>query len=391
MSEVTAPEVITAATIAGWTATEMRKAMQDPTKAAEIERILSGVAAAEEVAAAEAQAAVDKADAAATGAVKAAADLAAEIAAAETQRLAEEKAIADAKIIADAKAIEDAKPKKFIKKFQATDEDGNPLGSPTYLEAASQAELDEKWENSYNHAVRAYHRLRKQKTTFKSAEEPVAKPLTDEQLLAATEDLDSKDPQKRLQAVRKIASAESEAEKAKAREAEQAAIGARESYLFMTRHRDDFNPCEANGKIIGEYLKANDLSWTADNLELAFIATESQLAPVVATAPAVQTPVTPATPAANPAVTPVATPVAATPVVPATPEAPAVAAIPLTPTPRPGVNGGFVPGSTFSGQPVVVAPGLTKATIGAWSAQEMRKHMANPVTRAEIDRVLSGK
>jgi hypothetical protein len=48
---------------------------------------------------------------------------------------------------------------------------------------------------------------------------------------------------------------------------------------FMRLHAQDFAPCEANASIIANYVTANKLDWTLDDLEIAFEAVQSQLAP----------------------------------------------------------------------------------------------------------------
>jgi hypothetical protein len=51
---------------------------------------------------------------------------------------------------------------------------------------------------------------------------------------------------------------------------------------WLADHKEDYQPSGENSKIIGDWLKANgDLELSYDNLEAAFHATKSQLAPVV--------------------------------------------------------------------------------------------------------------
>ncbi len=269
----------------------------------------------------------------------------------EAQRQAAEKA-AQEKAAQEAEA---AKNKRWVIDFQARDEAGNPIGAKTHLEAPTQEELIEKMKTSYEHAVRAIARLKKQKPTFRQPEPAVV--ITQEQLDAAAEDLKSSDASKRAAAVRTIAAQESSAERAKAVKAQQEASESKESLDFLRRHVGEYYICDANTRALSEFMQDNNLEWTADNLDIAFGNLETQLAqdpnkvkaPVQEPAPVAA--VNPAPLAAAVAPT-VATTVPAAPVTPV-PQAVPVAAAPAasvnTPTRRPGVNGGLVPGTTSSG------------------------------------------
>jgi hypothetical protein len=219
--------------------------------------------------------------------------------------------------------------------------------------------------------------------------------MSDAELIQAAEDLKSEDREKSDAADRKLRA------DAILKQQQQLALdreNARQkevAFEFMTRHVDDYNRCEANAKILSGYLKDNDLEWTVDNLELAFAATESQLAPRPAPVAAVPEP----KPADNPPVevpqapAPVAV-AAITPAAPAaaeTPVAPAPAANPQAPAARPGVNSGLIPGQMSAVRPVDKPVGLTKKDIKNWTPEQMRKEMKNPARRAEIERVLNGR
>jgi hypothetical protein len=307
-----------------------------------------------------------------------------DIAAADAQKKAE-----DLRVAAEQEAARKAaEPKKFVIDYQVKDEEGNPIGRPTHLEAINQEELIEKIKEAHVQATRAFHRLKKQKVSFK--EQPVVQApvqTSDAELLAYMKDLKSDDPQKQLDAVRKVQKFEAEkvqtesdqkiAELNELRRQEQV------SYQFLTRHQKDFNNCEANIKLIRDYFEENELAWTSDNLEISFHALESELAPVVApVAPAV-----PANPAPAPAlvITAPATPLAVQPVV----IVPAPVTPPVNPaviTPRPGVNGGLVPGQSSGGRPVIAAPkGLSVEEIRSWDGPTMRAKMRNPAIRAQIE------
>jgi hypothetical protein len=153
----------------------------------------------------------------------------------------------------------------------------------------------------------------------------------------------------------------------------------------MRNHVEDFNPCKANADILSSYLETNELDWTVDNLEVAFVASESQLAPKQK--PAVRE-IEPTVVDNTPA--PVAT-VAPAPAVAAVPteQVHEPAAVPNTPAPaRRLPNGGLEPGQFSGTKPSVKPAGLTKEDIKKWSGPEMRKRMRDPKQRAEIYRVL---
>jgi hypothetical protein len=172
------------------------------------------------------------------------------------------------------------------------------------------------------------------------------------------------------------------------------------SLAFLRSHINDFNNCKANVEMIAKYLEENKLEWTTDNLELAFVAKESELAPV-------ERPVAPVVPA-NPVVTVTPTvvavpaaPVVTAPVVPAAPVVvqPVVAApAPVTPpanpvviAPRPGVNAGIIPGQNSGIRPAAQPTGLTAEEIKSWDAATMRKNMKNPSMRAQIEKFVADR
>jgi hypothetical protein len=303
------------------------------------------------------------------------------------EALVAEKAEADKKAI-EAKAVADAeaaKKKKFVVEYQATDESGAPIGNKTHLEATSQEELIEKMKTAHIQAVRAFTRLKNQKVTFKK-EEPITLPMSDAERIEVAKDLKAEDPAKAADAVKKLMNEELDKERAKAREAEEKANGERVSYQFMKNHMSDFNPCEANAQIIGNYIKENNLAWTVDNLEIAFANVESQLAPrevpptpqpVAVVQPVVEIP-------AAPVVEIPVAPVAVAPVVEPASVVPPPAARP--PQPRPGVNTGVVPGESLSGaRPSNTKPGLTMKDIAKMSADEFRKAKRDPAFMKQLE------
>lgn len=306
-------------------------------------------------------------------------------AAAETERLAAEQTEAQRVAEEQEAARKAAEPKKFVADYQVKDEDGNPIGRPTHLEAATEEELRGKIIEAHVQATRAFHRLKKQKVSFKDQQPQVVVPAqsSDAELLAFMKDLKSDDPQKQLDAVRKVQKVETDRSKAEADQkiAELNELRRQEqvSYKFLVQHQKDFYNCEANIALIKSYFQDNELAWTSDNLEIAFHALELELAPVESAAPIVP---------ANPApVAPVvqATPVVVQPVVIA-PVPPALPANPVVAAPRPGVNGGIVPGQNSGSRPAATAPqALTAEEIKSWSPQTMRSNMRNPAKRAQIE------
>lgn len=314
-----------------------------------------------------------------------------DIEAAATAKAAEDKAEADRIAAEEAAkaAAEAAKPKKIVVEYQARDEAGNPIGRPTHLEAASWEEMSEKQKTAHIEATRALDRLKKRKeTAIPKKEEVVPARMTDEEAIAVAEQLRSDDPDVALAAQRKIDADAILKERLSARQEKEDARQEKESFIFMKRHLTDFYPCTANGAVLSNYLSENKLEWNADNLEIAFAATESQLAPVPeAPAPVVQEPVPPVE-----NTTATAPPAEAAPVAPVVPAAPPAAAInpPAAPV-RKVPNGGIVPGETLTGRTQVAKPaGLTMKDIAKWDGPTMRKEMeSSPKKRAEIMRVVS--
>lgn len=285
-------------------------------------------------------------------------------------------------------------PNKLVVEYQIRDEEGNPIGRPTHLEAETQQELIDKMKEAHTQATRAFHRLKKQKVQslrdVNSQQAPAASPqMTDVELLAAVKDLKSDDPKVALEAHRKLNKAEQDRIQAEAdvrvATAEELARQKAVSFAFLSRHQNDFNNCAANIKLIEDYFKDNELPWTLDNLEIAFHALENELAsvaaPVVSAPPANPVPAAETVPATLAAVQ--AQPVPAAPVTPVPPTNPVPA------QPRPGVNGGIVPGQNSAVRPASTPQGLTMDQINSWDAPTMRAKMRNPQLRTEIERVVA--
>jgi hypothetical protein len=271
-------------------------------------------------------------------------------------------------------------PIKFVQDYQVRDEDGSPIGRPTHLEASSQEELIEKMKEAHIQATRAFHRLKCQKiTAIKEPQAAVPAPVSsDAELLAAIKDLKSDDPAVALAAHRKINAVDQAKKDAETAELQRQS---KVSLDFLAAHKHDYNNCEANTKELAAYFTEHKLQWTADNLEVAFhdLTDSLKLAPVLQ---------------ANPVpvvaqVTPPVTPVPQVPVV--APVVPAAVLNPAPPAPRPGVNGGIVPGQNSGLRPQgnAAPQGLTMAEIHSWDGPTMRAKMRIPQLRAEIERVVA--
>lgn len=377
----------TKADILTWPASEMLKRMRDPEDRAEIERIFN-------------EPEVDPAIAEAA---------AAEAAAIEAQRVADElKAAEDAE-----PPVEEVAPvvvptvvhKKLIVEYQATDPgSGQPIGRPTHLETVyiegdkeslikAYEEMSEKQKTAHINATQALENIKKRKITLKDETPVPAKiGLTEEEVKQLASELDD-DPEKaakKAEAIRKLSNADAtEQREREAAEAKELALVERATYSFMKKHLTDFYQCQANSDIITNWIVDNKMAWTEDNLEAAFEANESNLAPVPrpeiipAQVPVVvQTPpVVPVQPIEN--IAPPAAPiVAAIPVEVATPVAPANPVAPARRLP----NGGLQPG-TMTGRPLVNAPavGPTKQDILKMPRDEYKQKIRDPKFRAMVN------
>ena len=263
---------------------------------------------------------------------------------------------------------------KIIKTYQARDESGNPIGRPTYLEAKNWAELSVKQQNAHEHAVRFGERVKKQQITKKADVAPV-QTLSDAELQKLQDELKSEDRDVAAKAAEQVRRNDETKKFAEADKAIEGARQAKVSYAFLTKHVNDYNNCQANNKLLSDYIHDNKLEWTEDNLEAALIAVESQLAEKEQPAPVVPANPVPVTPA--PVVPPPAT--VATPVPPAVPNNPA------PPAARPGVNGGLIPGDQSAPRPSSQPKGLTKEDVQKMSREEFRRRMKDPKFQAEVN------
>jgi hypothetical protein len=315
----------------------------------------------------------------------------------ETARIAEENL---ALLAAGITVYRDTAGKivKLVQEYQADDGHGNRVGRPTHLEARNWIELAGKQKEAHTQATRAFHRLKDQKTTFRKPVDPIRIPdvplMSEQERIQAAQDLNSDDETVVLKADRKLRAdqimRDQRNEAIRAEEKRQANVNDE----FKSRHLHDFFPCQANAKLISDYIKENDLLWTVDNLELAFAATEPQQVPVKG--PDVEE----IAPTANPVevlraqqevqIQPTAQEIQpAQAAVEAQPVVPAAAPNPPVPTRRPGVNAGLVPGQPSGQRPVTQPAGLTMKEIMKWTGDQMKKERANPARRAEIDRVIA--
>jgi hypothetical protein len=316
-----------------------------------------------------------------------------EVAAAQPVELVPEP-LDNAALLAEAQRLADAAvpvpvvpvvPQKIVVDYQVTDDEGNPIGRPTHLEAANWEEMSIKQKEAHTQATRAFYRLKSQKITFKQPAPVVPAELSDAAILNAIRDLKSEDPKTALAAVRAIN--KTEADRAKA-EADAALASERElrrqeyvSNQFLRAHQHDFNPCQANIKLFEGYFNEHQLAWTVDNLEIALQALDNELAPVVKPA----APTAPVNP--PPVVQPTPTTVAAQPVVQPVVTVPALVPAPVNPpalATRPGVNGGLVPGQNSAPRPAPKTSKLTDEEVRSWDGKTMRDKMKNPTLRAEI-------
>lgn len=325
-----------------------------------------------------------------------------ELAALAQREAAAAQAEIDRKATEAAEAAAAAKPKKFVREYQVRDDKGNALGRPTHLEASTMEELLDKMQLAHENATRFAHRMKN--VTLKPA--PAPKVLSDDEITAiAKQSIEDGDPTKATENIRVAVEQKANdrlsaiaQEKAKAEELTLQLNGKIIAYEFMQKHVNDFNPCEANSLVIGEYLDEHNLQFTLDNLEAAFAdlsRQENKLAPVirqetsvaVASNPPAAAATTVPPSAAIPAVTtePVvdSTPVTAPPAA-SQPAAAATASTPATATNqpaarRPGVNGSLPPGSLSAERPA----GQSQ-TLGRKELLKVMKDMDPEILRKKL-------
>ena len=336
---------------------------------------------------------------------------AAELAAAQVvaDRLVAEAAQAEA----DRLAAEAAQPKqKIIQEYQVRDSRGNPVGSPTHLEADTWEEMAGKIRNCHEHAVAALERWKNRKTLEAAEKRPAPIVLpTDDELLEAAKAVDTeKDPVKKLAALKKIASAQPLAAQKKAEELQSYIDGQNASVEFLRDHQHDYYNCQANTNQLLDYIKQHDLKWNRANMELAFQELEPKLAEIprqpvpAAVAPASVQPVEPVV-SVQPVVQPVqqvvapanTVAVAATVVAPPTASAAVAAPTPVAPavannTPAAVVKipaSGIEPGSLHGARPSAASrpTGLTMQDVHKATAAQFNKWTKDPIYRAQLTKL----
>lgn len=399
--------------ILAWSPAEMKRQMQIPGRIAEIEAVLNSPE--NQTPEEQAAAALEE-----TERLAAEAAAAAEVVPQQTDEeiLQEQQAVQQAAVDAQAVQQEQAEREallkaagitvetdsngrvvKIVQKYQAKDERDNPIGEPTYLQAKSWEELAVKQQTAHINATRFGERMkRKAERQPATPRAPEPKAMTDEELTALVEAARGEDPKVAAQAMRKIASDEAnvqlQVETAKA----QAAVM---TTNWMRKHMFDFNPCLANSNQIISYIEGDNpegtaLEYNEANLDAALEARTEQGKLASVTIPERFLP------AAQPTINPAPTqPVTAEPVVPAVqpstvaPTAPVVPAarpnVPAVVVPRPGVNGGLVPGAQSGVRQTAQPKGLTRAEVIAWSPAQMKIEMKKPGRKAEIERVMNAK
>lgn len=336
----------------------------------------------------------------------------------EEAAIAADHARADAQAAADAAAAPPAvevppapvapappvAPQKIVIDYQVADENGAPIGRPTHLEGFTPEEIYGKFKAAHINAVRYAERMKRAKV--QGAQSHIERQQTQQAAATSQAEADiamqeaAKDVTKLPDAVKKITAAD-RAQKIADETAKQHGLIVAE--LWLADHKEDFVVCDANNKIIGEWIKSagpngTPLEWTYDNLELAFEANKARLAKPTHVAPVVET----SAPSADnpPAVAPeVAAPAPIAPVAPTTTEpasnveAPASqpASATTAPTPvaatntpaarRPGVNGSLPPGSLSAQRPSASQEPVASTKI---QLLEEIKHMTPAEYRSKL-------
>src|SRR5258708_7324027 len=162
---------------------------------------------------------------------------------------------------------------KIVVEYQATDEQGNPIGKPTRIEADSWEEMSKKQTEAHINAMRWANRLKNAKPTVKAPEPLQVREMSADEEFQTVTDLFQ--PGKARKAFRKLLESELpitqlEQDSKALREATAKQNRLAAAHEFKTRHLADFYDCTANGNILRDYLTANNLEWTVDNLEIAF-------------------------------------------------------------------------------------------------------------------------
>ena len=251
---------------------------------------------------------------------------------------------------------EDEPKERIVVEYQATDENGNPIGSPTHLEADTWQEMSRKQQDAHVNAMRWANRLKNAKPTYKV--DPLApRQLTQDEELQAAVDL--RDPAKAKKAFRTLLESELPIQQLEEQGRELRVATEKQNRLsavhqFLTLHPEFFN-CDANGQVLANYLDENNLQWTPDNLEIAYASEAGKLA---------------AQPAPVPQVT----------------QQP-----PNAPQPRRPSTPDVEPGGLSGAPPVTRTKTLTKADYIRMQREnpaEWRRHFNTPSLRRALDKAL---
>lgn len=301
------------------------------------------------------------------------------------------------------KKAEEAKPKqKIVRSYQAKDENGNPIGRPTHLEAETWEEMTDKLQQAHENAVRYAERLKNRKLTPLT---PEPTPLTDDELLLLQKDLESGTAAQKADAIRKIVGDQVVKDNQVNRQELKRIKDDQIANKFCQLHKDDYNSCTANAIIIGNYLREKNLGFTLDNLEAAFDVVQDKLAPVqrkandevpapvvlpTAVNPALPLPVNQPAAAVHQAQPVVAEPAPVVPVAAAVPEVvPAPVANPIV---SKAPTAGIQPGSMTGTRPTTQGPAkLSKQDIINMPKEEYKRRMKNPDFKTYVNTLFASK
>lgn len=250
-------------------------------------------------------------------------------------------------------------PEQVVIDYQPEDEQGRPIGRRTRVVAKDYPEAIEKMKAINVEATRALFRLKNTKPEARV--EPVQPHvLTPEEAKAATDALLSQNPDEARLAVRRLVESElglTPEDIKSLRQEKEVVRRQSETFRFLSDHQSDYNNTDANAAILRDYLERNNLAWTANNLEIAFLAVQDELIPPT-TATSVEVP-----------------------------------AEPVNPAPQRRAPSGMEPSNSHStsSRP----QGFTKADAlklaKEKTSEELRHWLANPANREKFERALNGR
>jgi hypothetical protein len=233
----------------------------------------------------------------------------------------------------------------WIVEYQPKGTDGNTIGPLTKYIGKTKNEVIQQLVEGKTNAERTIHRLKTVKPT------PLQQPktlTTDEEFQLGIE---LQNPQTAAKAIRKLV----ENDPSLAEEKRKARI-TQVTYDFLRSHQDEFYNCDANGKVLTDWLTENSLEYSVDNLEYALETCRERLA----LAPRAAPPVVP-----QPA--------------PETPE---------EQQRQRSASSGIVPGQFSGTRPrTQIKPGLTRKDVldlARTNYAEYKRRLGNPKERAEI-------